>query len=114
MTTSHNKLDYKKMMGAVSIERRVKNLLRKNGLTVSRSHWTQYAGGAQSRLHRLDVYVRNYPVRMYFTGQELMEYLDDNRDDTDSRLHQVISTLHDNELWSVGGPADSRGSGLAH
>lgn len=88
-----------RLPGMLVIERKVMDMIRKKGATVSHCGWTIAGGSAHATPYRLDISIGNRAEKIYFTEQELARCAErDIGDYTLLRLYRVLSRIDDNKL----------------
>lgn len=85
-----------RMVAAAAVEEKVIRLSDSLGIPIDKCVWNLGLGMDHTGPHRLDVYLGEYIVRIYFTDHELACYWGlGNTTFTDDRLRELVGRLSD-------------------
>ena len=91
-----------KIMAAMAIEAKVKELAVQTGFAIHSGGWNLGQGMQHAGPHRLDVLVGDQSIRIYFTDHELLAFLrDKEKEATEVRLHRLVSRLRESGSVSI-------------
>lgn len=84
---------------AAFIEETVRELALEYNLSISSFVWNLGQGFDFPGPHRLDLFLANTAIKVYFTDDELIRHMDrSRRHETKQRLRALLSELHDEAL----------------
>lgn len=84
---------------AAFIEETIAELALEYNLTVSSCIWNLGQGFGFVGPHRLDLFLANTAIKVYFSDDELIRHMDHSRrHETKQRLRVLLSELHDEAL----------------
>lgn len=92
-------MDGLRRRAASFIEETVRKLASEYGLAVSSCVWNLGQGFDSQGPHRLDLFLTNTAIKIYFTDEEFIHFVDGRRGyETRHRLRTLLSELHDEAL----------------